>query len=448
MTGRATIGVHTVCFIALSSLVTGHVYAAEIDYGLSAGVERSDNIYLSTTGEQDEWIRTYRGQFLLVENSTNWNSLVNLDVSYHDYKEDLFEDENEYQGNVQVTWRPLPDRLMFHLEDYYAQAIIDSAALETPDNREDINYFSVGPEFHVPLGGTNAIVLETRYINNYYEITDADSHGTSSTAGILHRSSSETEWSINYQVDTTNYDNEVLYRNFREQTLFLGVERRNPINSYRLTAGTSRIEQDGREPFDGNTGSIRWHRVLSSDTYMDFRLDREYATEEETLAIDGEGGSTGGATVDTEAGEIFLFRRAALSFGRDNVFGRQYISLQGSRISYIDDDTNDQEAALVELEWSYNFGSDVRVGLQGSYEVAEYPNRLSVLTGEPEEDKDTLAELFFNYRMRRNFAIRFAYSVNQRKSVDEDTDYRENRVGLVLAYETRPFDQRVITRQR
>src|SRR5690606_36479631 len=71
-----------------------------------------------------------------------------------------------------LAWHAVPERLTLVAEDSYGVETIDRTAPGSPDNRQQVNVFAIGPDLHFGLGLAQRGIAEFRYINSNAEVTD------------------------------------------------------------------------------------------------------------------------------------------------------------------------------------------------------------------------------------------------------------------------------------
>jgi hypothetical protein len=93
------------------------------------------------------------------------------------------------------------------LEDNYGQISNNRLVADNPDNRQDFNYLSTGPDITLPLGARNSIFVSGRWSDTYYEDADQDSTGIDASAAFIHALSEMSNVSLNGSWSQIEYDN-------------------------------------------------------------------------------------------------------------------------------------------------------------------------------------------------------------------------------------------------
>ena len=85
---------------------------------------------------------------------------------------------------------------------------------DTPDNRENVNFLSTGPDFTIGLTARTSLQLSGRVSDTYYEERDTDSQGLSGSVALIRQMSDISSLSLNGSTSETDFDEEV-FSDFR-----------------------------------------------------------------------------------------------------------------------------------------------------------------------------------------------------------------------------------------
>lgn len=180
-----TFPVLTVLTSALA--LAGNANAQETSFSVSVGATHTDNVRRVDVGEESEVMPEAALTFDIVREGRLATSL-SADLTYRGYQENSFNDSDELVGGLdaQLSYAFVPDRFSWTFENNYGQILIDPQAVETPDNRQDLNFLSTGPDFNFPLGGRSSLVIGGRWSDLSYEESDFGNERLSGSIG-LHR---------------------------------------------------------------------------------------------------------------------------------------------------------------------------------------------------------------------------------------------------------------------
>ena len=107
---------------------------------------------------------------------------VDMDASYlhREYLQDSdLDSEDLPSGYVNLIGIISPDRLTWTAEDTVGQISGEAFSALSSADRENVNYFTTGPDLYLPLGARNRLQLQGRYGKTNYEESniDSDRHG-------------------------------------------------------------------------------------------------------------------------------------------------------------------------------------------------------------------------------------------------------------------------------
>ena len=122
---------------------------ADLNLDAEIGAEHSDNVRRVATDEQSDTIGTARVTLTLEEMRPRLEARIAADVQYRHYFDDSYDSEVVGGLSGDVAWSILPERFIWIVQDNYGQIAADRAQPDTPDNREDINYFTTGPDLRL-----------------------------------------------------------------------------------------------------------------------------------------------------------------------------------------------------------------------------------------------------------------------------------------------------------
>src|SRR5690606_20595070 len=133
--------------------------ATTAEFETELGVGRSTNFARSAITPQDATLKSAGLRFSLLEDTRRVDADLVGDVSLIDYNGSRYSSEvtGSVAGRLGVTL--IDDRLRWVVEDSFGQARQDLFTVPTPDNREQVNYFSTGPDVRIGLGAHSTALL-------------------------------------------------------------------------------------------------------------------------------------------------------------------------------------------------------------------------------------------------------------------------------------------------
>ncbi|MGE0388382.1 MAG: outer membrane beta-barrel protein [Gammaproteobacteria bacterium] len=219
--------------------------AAEFSYGAEVGVGTSDNIRRVPSGEESETILTTGIELAVLREEGRLHSNVDLDLSYYDYQDEAYDGEVTGIANADLRYLFVPGRFEWVLIDSFGQSEIDPFAASTPDNRENINYFTTGPDFTARLGSVGSLTLFGRYSATQFEDSNFDDERLLGGFSLGRDLSARSNVSLNATTERVEFDDETAGSNYDRQSAFLRYEIEGARTTIGAEAGYSEIHDNG-----------------------------------------------------------------------------------------------------------------------------------------------------------------------------------------------------------
>lgn len=403
--------------------------AANLAYELEAGVGRSDNIARTATNEIEEDIATAGLQFSLDHVTPRLEADLIGDFAYYDYLDDTYDSEvlGNFTGNA--TFNVIRDRLQWVVADNFGQVLTDPFEPATPDNREQINYFTTGPNIVMGFGSQTRLRLGARYSITTYEDSPFDSDSVLGEIELSRMLSSASSLGLSARAQQVEYDEAALDADYDQSEAFLRYHAEGVRTVLTVDAGYTEIDQEAAD--DSQSGlllRLDVTRRLSASSTLALGLGREFSSSgaafASTQAVTGVGlGATPGRqTVDP-------FTNEYVTLGWSYERNRTGFDLFGSwnDQSYESDPLFDQSLSTLSGSIYRDFSTRLRVQLGASYAEADFE--------EPNSNYEEIsANATVSWRLSRSLSIGLTYDHFDRTSDIPDGGYKENRYWLSLTY--------------
>lgn len=418
-----------------TSLIVSAKDAHALEFGFLAEIssEYTDNYGREREELESETTNSVAGGVVAVENSETLDLLFDLNASKLNYKNNPEDNETVYQLVTNAEWRIVQDTLTFRLDDVFDRVRIDSTEGDTPDNEEDVNVFSAGPELQIALGSTSDFVAEYRYLNNYFEVSDADSEGSLGILRLLHQSSPDSTISLNFEENRLYHKDPEGADDYITKYLYLEYQKETGTNIFVFDIGQSILQTEGSEETSSTTGALRFERTVTPEASWLLGYSRAYANSADVL-------EDSQVEIDTEAGVVFLIDTAVLAVARENLYRAQAVYFYGAKIEY--DQENkiyDKAVGGATIGVREDFTRDMSLELEGTWEYSSYKEF-------PRQDKETTTVLTYSYEFQRDFFLRLVYEREARESTFSSEEYLANIYRLSLAYDTTDVADRALPR--
>jgi hypothetical protein len=403
--------------------------AANLDYQVSLGAGRSDNVQRTPENEVDENIVSTGLRFALDEQSRRLRADVVADLAYNKYLDDTY--DSELVGNVyaETAFILVPERVLWSLSDQFGQVLTDPFEPATADNRENINYFSTGPDLVFGMGEAMRLRVGARYALVDYETSPLDSSNINGELSLIRSMSDRRSISLNASVQQVEYDETLLDSDFDQSQGYIRYEAEGGRTNLRVDAGYAQLDREADTETEGGM-LLRFdasRRVSASSTIV-LTGGRSFSTSAGAFAND-QGISDIG--VDTAPGrqtsDPFALDQLALSWRFNRNRTGLDVSVNWSERSYEDIPAFDQ--AITTLSARY------RRALSPMTELTFFASHSAAGFEQPDTDYDDMeAGVSFSWRLSRNFTFDVQYDYNTRNSDSPLTEYSENRLWLTLSF--------------
>lgn len=400
---------------------------AEVAATAEVGAGYSDNIGRTATDEANETIGTIGLNLDWREQTRRVRGDATIDLSYFEYLDDTFDSEVVGTGDGSLSLGIFPETLNWVFEDTFGQARSDPFAPVTPDNREDLNYFSTGPDLMMRFGSTGFGRVFGRWSSTSYETSPLDAERTTGGLSVGRRTSPRNELTLNGVVERVEFDQE-LSPDYDRKSMFVGY--RLDASRTLLTAdlGYTWLDRDGAEDTSGNAlVNITMERDLSASSLLRLTLGSQLGDAGDSLrgALSGE--VVGGSNQITATSDPFENRVASLfwQFTRN----RTGLSLGASW----NEDSYEEQTDFDRTRYSYiaivsrRLGPTLDVELSASLDNEKFKN-VDLDTDE------THYAVRFNWRAWRTLGLRLLLEQYDRDTSTGVGEYKESRAFLTLAY--------------
>lgn len=415
---------------AAATLGAQVVGAADFAWESSLTGGNSDNIRRTDADPIDETFLGAGLRFSFDKDSTRLHADVVGDLAYMEYLDNTF--DSEVIGNVAATGRFafIPERFEWVLSDNFGQVLQDPFAPSTPDNRENINYLSTGPDFTLAFGSQTRLRLGARYGLVTYQDSPLDSENTSGELALIRVLSGASSMGLHVTAARVKYKEEFggLNADYDQRESFLRYEATGARTRVSADAGYTEIERNALEgKQNGPLFRLEIVRRLSASSTGTLAGGREFANSGDAFA---QGQSTGDISLGTAPGQqtVQPFTRDYATLGWDFARARTGLSLLGSweDHSYKNNRLLDQTMATVGALIRRELSSNTQLQVHGNWSQGEFEVAAGYV--------DVNAGVAFVWRLSQHLSLSARYDHYTRNSEAIGGDYDENRYLLSIRY--------------
>lgn len=402
-------------------------HAAEFAYELQAGYGHSDNIRRVSVDEASEDIGQLGVNFSFDQLGPRLQADLVGDVAYYHYFDDTYDSEvvGNFIGDVRFGF--VPQRFEWVVSDTYGQVLSDPFAPMTPDNRENVNVLTTGPDLFLGFGSQTQLRFGGRYTLATYEDRPFDSESVSGELSLIRLLSASSSISLNARAQNTEYDDTTLDADYEQQEAFVRYDTEGARTRFAIDAGYTEIDSDAGEAKDGLLLRFDLARRLSGSSTVTLSAGRDFQNSAGAFAMAQGAGISLGTVPGIQTvlpftndyatlGWKFVRRRTALSLSVGHV-DQEYES------NPIFNQTLTTVGAQLQRDLSPRTSLSVdALHTEGDFEV-------------PDGDyKELAAGLSLRWRWSSSTSIDIRYQYFDRDSDLVDGDYDENRVWIALVY--------------
>jgi hypothetical protein len=434
-------------------------------YGADVGLAETDNVTLASTDKITQTIATTDFDFSVAQRSRLLDVFAKGDFSDLVYLQGAY--GNEFIGRFDALSQVaiIPERLTWTLRDDFGQASLDAFTPVTPNNRQNINYVSTGPNLYLRLGGTGFVTATARYANAYYQTSPFDGNRGLLTLATGLQLSGSSLVSLNGAGERVLFDNTVANSDFDRYSVYGHYEAHGARTNLAVNLGATRVDENAlaptttlvNEPPDSNNQvvvPVPGHPAMTNtDPLARLEFGRALSPSIKMTLTAGRELTDAASSFSSQQGSIV----SAISFAPTPLSTDSYVETYGSAAwQYVRHRTTVQLTGRWERDrypgapqFDYtNEGVDFNVQrrlmtgltaqLLGRWAKVDYPNAtVASNLGSPESTTKQIGAGLV-WRHGRWLEVRLRYDHTSYSAAQGDFGYSENRVLLTVGY--RPWD--------
>lgn len=396
------------------------------DWTLDAGVQHSDNIERTEVDEQSESIAIAGVTLLIAAERPRLDADIGANLQYRDYLDETFQSELVGGLSGLVSYALIPERLSWMIADNYGQVSNDRTAVETPANRQNVNYLTTGPDLTFGFGGRTGLRLSGRYSDMYYEDSPEDSQSLTGSLALIREVSDTTRWSLNGSNTKVEYDEEV-FGEYEIREGFVRLEARGARTTLSGDVGYTTVDQDS-DSSDGLLARAEVSRQVLTRSRIALQAGTEFSTAADTFRRDQRivGVETGNedaivASDPLQSDYVYLLWNTDWPRG---AFGAVLSVREESHETFT---VLDRELHTATVSLSREVARRLGAELFGGYTKEKFVNANF-------EFDEWSAGVGFTWRFAQQLSLRLRVEHMEGSSSAGNRDYEENRGYLGIAY--------------
>ena len=169
------------------------VQAVKVFPSVAVGMQYTDNATLAASNEEDDWIPSAVLSVAVQEDEGPLQMDVTGTLYQEHYLNNTYDDQSDLNLGAAVNWEQVRNRLVWEVNNIYTQTSVNSLGGNTPDNSQDTNVFSIGPNILIPISSRNRLTINPIFQDFWYEETDEDNQRYGVSAAWFYRLYPNTE---------------------------------------------------------------------------------------------------------------------------------------------------------------------------------------------------------------------------------------------------------------
>lgn len=236
------------CRVATFAIFLGLTTAAAastIELEGNAGIGRSDNIARVPGAERSATIRAVGVRFSALKEGRRLAVDFVGDIALLDYAGSFYPAEvtGTAAGRLQLSL--IEDRLTWVAEDQFGQTRQDLFNAPSPDNRENVNFFSTGPDLRLAMGSESSLLVGGRYTRVDYEHSPADSEQVGGRLTVERQLSGTARVSANVSAERIKPLGAVTAVSYDRRAAYARYAIAGKRTSFSINAGASQVNGSG-----------------------------------------------------------------------------------------------------------------------------------------------------------------------------------------------------------
>lgn len=417
--------------LAVVCLVSyGSASAAELSAEFRGGYTVSDNIFLESEDGIEDNIWSVGMTLNLFEESSRTLIDVRAVADYLHYF-DTFDPETVGALDALFDYAFIENYFSWRIQNNYGQRLADPLGTPNPGNRENMNFFTTGPNVDIPMGERFFLGLEARLSTVRYEVSVNENDRTSGLIRLARRTDGNAVMSLNVATEDIEYADGATAEDFRVNDAYVAYDANNDRNIILVNLGYTEVETDS-DSASGYLVRAQWTRFTTESKSFLISAGSEYSTQGDVFRLSQSNGRSIGGTVDTNTDDI--------PFRNNHFYSRYSANGDRTRIS-------------VEVEWSqedFTYQDPLAVALdrdilRGSFDIERDITRkfyvgldLRFRTRDykfvDRDDEDVRAIATLGFRFSDAFIMFLRYQYQDRDSNDVTESFTENRGTIGFEY--------------
>jgi|GEM_PF-891043 len=407
---------------------TGEEVPAGVQWATDLSLGHTDNVRRTNLNQQGEDLAQADVEYYFLKKTRRVDAAVAADLGYVDYLSNSYSNSviGSLSGNAAANL--VEDRLRWTVQDNFGQAHRDLLLSYTPQNRENINYVSTGPDLLLPLANNTDLDLNARYSRVDYQISPLSSNRDLAALALIRHIAGASSLSLNATAQRVDYQSPLTRgADFDRSAIYAAYTGGGSKTDISISAGVNEISNSVANA-SGPLLQLVLTRRVSAYSRMTFGLGQLF-TDSGTAF--GTASVFTNVTLDTQAlgTSASPYKLSTANLGWEAIGSRTRLGASASwnRETYLQQATSDRDLASAEVHLARQLSSRLDMRLTAS----DTDTKFKLVTG---NSQDSRASAALNWQAGQRLHLGVLLDHYHRNSQLAGVSYTENRIWLSLRY--------------
>ncbi|RUM92154.1 MAG: hypothetical protein DSZ28_09885 [Thiothrix sp.] len=419
--------------VGLLSLLLHTAVAKEFIPRLGVSVEQNDNINKTRDNPEEGTVVTPYFGFVYEDQGPQLDASVDFEVRNERYTNSLLGNQNLFSIDSYIDWVFLPNRFIWAIEDVSNTQRITAFDTATPDNLQNFNVFTTGPDY-IFSSATYEGLLKLRFGDVSYSDAGPDNQRIIASASAKRLVNEYSSLGLSSAISFVDYEEE--FRSDDGYDIgFVGAtyERELPYGTFEVNTGVNWVAYDNGVDesapmgelvfeYDGGGGVLR---LAASTKYSDPALDAYDPLYSRSYDV-GVGDPVNANEISGDG--AFDSERVEANYTRNGKRVRlNLLAYLNNRKSLLGGSDADVEEVGYSAGLSYQLRESVSLWARYNIIDNDFTTKGSYVEG-------SAASTGLDYILSRDFKLTVGASFGEEKSDDPKRDFSNDIVFLKFEY--------------
>ncbi len=413
--------------IVLSGIifVSNTLYAVEIEPSASVTAKYTDNARKTATNEMQDVTNSTRIGAGIDAGEGPFQLEAETSLEHVNYTRNSYGDQQYFNLSATAGWEMLRDRIDWKMHDFFSQQSVNSLNPRTPDNIQNTNVFTFGPDINYRISGRQSLTLNPEYRKFSYEIQNADNQQTALDAGWNFQLFRTMKIGVRGGTNSVDYDDPLL-TDYTLNNAHLTFSSTRPNYNFGADIGTTRVEREDDNNVQGMTGSIRVSFDITGSSNLRTYIGSEITDTSSSLLNSSINPDESDFSYTQTSSDILRNSTMRINYLKDDARLKSDTWIKLSRYDY-EFALLDRDVLAVGIKLTYPLTAIISTGISTSYSQTE-------LTDTYRKDNEYSIGGNINYRLSHRLLATVKLNYHNTDSTIETMSFNELTLLASLSY--------------